>query len=712
MASPRAIVKYLVLATIGLAVVLLYLLSRASANTALFAQNYPLLLGLNVGLVICMAALIAYQFWSLRRKMKAQVFGIKLRVRLLLVLSLMAVVPGVVLYTVSAQFLSRSIDTWFDVRVDNALSSGLNLGRTALDHLVVELKNKAETMATTLADHPTSEHVDMLERLREQTGVAEATLFSAKGAVIAHASADHAEWLPDLPDPAILRQVRQQTPYNAIEELPGKGLVQRAVVPVNVLSLTEDIRILQVISPVPQQMAKDAEAVQSVYRDYQELSVSRVGLKRLYGLTLTLTLVMALLSAIAGAVLLAEWLSAPLALLEEGTRAVAKGDFSTMQPVRGKDELGVLMQSFNTMTRQLAEARNAAEQHQQQVEAAKIYLESVLAHLSSGVLTFDERFYLRTMNPAASSILQVESGEVLGRKAFEWGGAHAGLRTFTEKMIEVFQHNTQSEWQEQLEYRSEAGGTRTLLVRGTRLPSGSPAAYVVVFDDITDLLQVQRDAAWGEVAKRLAHEIKNPLTPIQLSAERLEHKLADKLPTAEREMLQRATHTIVAQVAAMKNMVDAFKEYARTPALKLAPVSLNRLVEEVLALYESSHARITLHLTDDLPEISGDATLLRQVVHNLLQNAEDALDEKTGGVIDLYTEQDGEWVKLRVVDNGSGFPESMMARAFEPYVTTKSKGTGLGLAIVKKIVEEHHGQIRLDNQTQGGACVCISLKRV
>ena len=346
------------------------------------------------------------------------------------------------------------------------------------------------------------------------------------------------------------------------------------------------------------------------------------------------------------------------------------------------------------------------------MEAAKIYLESVLAHLSSGVLTFDERFYLRTMNPAASSILQLQSSEVLGRKAFEWGGAHAGLRTFTEKMIESFQHNTQSEWQEQLEYRSEAGGVRTLLVRGTRLPSGSAAAYVVVFDDITGLLQVQRDAAWGEVAKRLAHEIKNPLTPIQLSAERLEHKLADKLPPTEREMLQRATHTIVAQVGAMKNMVDAFKEYARTPALKLAPLSLNRLVEEVLALYESSHARITPHLTPDLPEIMGDTTLLRQVVHNLLQNAEDALDEKTGGVIDLYTEQDGEWVKLRVVDSGTGFPEAMMTRAFEPYVTTKLKGTGLGLAIVKKIVEEHHGQIRLDNQTQGGACVCISLKRV
>lgn len=709
--SSRIVMKYVVLATIGLAVVLLYLLSQASANTALFARNYPLLLGLNAGLVVCLALLIAYQFWSLRRKIKAQVFGIKLRVRLLVLLSLMAVLPGAVLYTVSVQFLGRSIDTWFDVRVDNALSSGLSLGRTALDHLGVELMGKAESMAVILADRPSGEHVEMLERLREQNGVAEATLFSERGKVIYHASVDHNQWLPELPDSSILRQVRQQNPYNAIEEIPGRGLVQRAVVPVNVLSLTEDIRILQVITPVPQQMAKDAEAVQSVYRDYQELSLSKVGLKRLYGLTLTLTLVMALLSAIAVAVLLAEWLSAPLALLEEGTRAVAKGDFSTMQPVRGKDELGVLMQSFNSMTRQLAEARNAAELNQSQLEAAKIYLESVLSHLSSGVLTFDERFYLRTMNPAASSILQVPADEVVSRKAFEWGSTHSGLQQFTEAVIETFQHNTQREWQSQLDYRGEQG-VRTLLVRGTRLPSGSAAAYIIVFDDITDLLQVQRDAAWGEVARRLAHEIKNPLTPIQLSAERLQHKLADKLPPPERDMLQRATQTIVAQVGAMKNMVDSFKEYARTPALKLAPLSLNQLVGEVLALYESSQVKIDAQLAQTLPDVEGDATLLRQVVHNLLQNAEDALVEQPGGHIQLTTELDGDWVKLRVLDNGPGFSDTIVRRAFEPYVTTKAKGTGLGLAIVKKIVEEHGGQIRLDNLAQGGAGVCISLKRV
>ncbi len=702
--------RYIVVLSISLGAVLLYLLSKASANTTLFAQNYPLLLALNSGLAGCLLLLIGYQLWALRRKIKAKVFGAKLTLRMLLMFSVMALLPGAVVYGVSVQFLTKSIESWFDVRVDNALEGGLSLGQTALDYLLRELTKKAEVMAVALSERPSGQHVTMLNNLREQAGVQEATLFSQRGTIIAYASSERGELLPDLPSPSVMRQVRQQRPFAMIESLPGKGLYLRVVVPVNVLSLTEDILVLQLMQPVPKQLARDAESVQAVYRDYQELSVSRLGLKRLYGLTLTLTLLLALLSAMALAFLLSERLGAPLGLLAEGTRAVAKGDFSLMQPVHSNDELGALIQSFNSMTRQLAEARGVVELNQEQLESAKAYLESILANLSSGVFTLDEGYRLRTLNPAAAQILGLDPSELHGLELHQWGPEDGGLRAFAAQVWEQFQNGAEKEWQGQVEYAGPSG-TQILLVKGTRLPAGTYNGYLVVFDDITHLVQAQRNAAWGEVARRLAHEIKNPLTPIQLSAERLEHKLAPKLGEADAEMLRRSTHTIVSQVAAMKNMVDAFKEYARSPALNLQDVDLNRLVREVVVLYESSGIAIHLDLATRLPIIRGDMTLLRQVMHNLLQNAQDALTDVLHPAITVRTEADGAWVRLIIEDNGSGFPEPILTRAFEPYVTTKPKGTGLGLAIVKKIIDEHNGLIQVDKRQPHGAQVCVSLHR-
>ncbi len=702
--------KYVVILSIALGAVLLYLLSQASGNTTTLGQNYPLLLALNIGLLACLMILIGYQLWILRQKIKAKVFGAKLTLRMLMMFAVMALLPGAVVYGVSVQFLTKSIESWFDVRVDNALEGGLSLGRTALDHLLRDLNKKADSMANALADKPRTEHVLQLNSLREQTGVQEATLFGRSGNVLAYSSSEQIGLLPTMPNAAVLRQVRQQQPFSAIESLPDKGLFLRVVVPVNVLSITEDIQVLQLIQPVPKQLARDAEAVQSVYRDYQELSLSRLGLKRLYGLTLTFTLLLALLSAMALAFLLSERLSAPLGLLAEGTRAVGKGDFSLMHPVQSHDELGGLMQSFNSMTRQLSEARAAAELNQQQLETAKAYLESILAHLSSGVLTMDDRFYLRTGNLAAAHILGAETPKHRGLKLSEWGEAGSGLKAFAQAVSDQFQNGGQKDWQQQIEYAGPAGN-QALLVRGTPLPESTDGGYIVVFDDITHLLQAQRDAAWGEVARRLAHEIKNPLTPIQLSAERLEHKLVDKLNDADADMLKRATHTIVSQVAALNSMVDAFKEYARSPSLNLQALDLNLLVREVLVLYESMGANVQLELMQSLPGVMGDMTLLRQVIHNLLQNAQDAIIEGHQPQIVVRTEESGEWIKLSIRDNGSGFPEQILSRVFEPYVTTKQKGTGLGLAIVKKIIEEHNGAIQVENIQPHGACVCILLRR-
>ncbi len=701
--------RYVVLACVGLGAVLLYLLSRASSNTASFGEHYTLLIALNIGLVVVLGGLIAYQVWVVRKRIRQGVFGARLTMRLIALFALMAVVPGTLIYAVSVQFLSRSIESWFDVRVDNALEGGINLGRSVLDAQLQDLVKKSEAMSLSLADEPLSSHITALNRLREQAGVQEATLFSARGQTLAYSGSETA-LLPQFPSPTILRIVRAQRPYSSLETLGGKGLYLRVIVPVNVLSMNEDIRILQLLQRVPGKVAQDAEAVQEVYRDYKELAFSRHGLNKLFALTLTMTLLFALLSAVALAFVLSQRMSAPLGLLAEGTRAVAKGDFTPMQPMKARDELGQLMQSFNAMTRQLAETSAVVEHKQQQLALSKDYLESILAHLSSGVIAFDERFYVKSMNRIAAQLLEVDEAALRAWNVFEWSDKATTLAPVAEALAQHFRSEEQKEWQEQIELAG-ASGRKILLVRGSGLPAAIDRGYVVVFDDVTRLIQAQRDAAWGEVARRLAHEIKNPLTPIRLSAERLEHKLALKLAPQDSEILARATQTIINQVEALKTMVDEFSQYARQPALNLQRLDLNQLAAEVLTLYENSAVPVKAELSSPSPIIEGDANLLRQLIHNLLKNAQDALSHQAQPQIILRTAIEADFALLRVLDNGSGFPAEIVGRAFEPYVTTKAKGTGLGLAIVKKIIEEHHGAVEIRNMEEGGACVCVKFPR-
>jgi nitrogen fixation/metabolism regulation signal transduction histidine kinase len=698
--------KYIVFIAAALGAVLLYLLSHASANTASSGQNYTLLLACNIGLAVFLIVLIGLQLWKLYRQMRAQVIGSRLTLRLLGMFALMALIPGLIVYAVSVNFLTRSIESWFNVKVEAALDGGLRLGQNALDIMLEDLQEKGENMAISLAFQPTGSHLSLLNDLREKSGVQDAVLLSPQGRILAFSSADATSFLPDLPSVPQLRQARQRV-YGTIEPIPDKGLYLRVLAPVNTSELRGETRILQLLQPVPKALSHTAEAVQEVYQDYQELSFTRSALKEVFALTLTLVLMLAMLSAIAFAFVLSRRLSAPLGVLAEGTRAIASGDYDIVLPAHGKDELGILVQSFNSMARQLAEATQAAERNRARVEAAHSHLETVLSHLSSGVMAFDDQFRLRTFNPTAAHILRVDLQPSVG-KPLESLEQSPALAALAKAILAQSGASQAGEWQQQLE-TSGAQGRQVLLVRGTPLPTGGESGHVVVFDDVTMLLQAQRDAAWGEVARRLAHEIKNPLTPIMLSAERLEHKLAAKLAEEDAELLRRATHTIVGQVAAMKSMVDEFSEYARSPALNLAPLDLVRLVRDVLALYESHGIQIRMKPEEGIPPILGDATMLRQVLHNLLKNAQDALEGRQDALIRVKLSPENGMVRLVVCDNGPGFPPDLIARAFEPYVTSKRHGTGLGLAIVKKIVEEHKGNIRIENQPQGGTCVALTL---
>ncbi len=698
--------RYLILACGVIGAVLVYMLAGVGADTNIFSRNYFSLLVSTAFLAATLFGLVIYQVWQLRRKLLQHIYGAKLTLRLTLFFISIAVLPGLMVYAVSAQFLGKSIESWFDVRVEKALEGGLSLARGTLQNGLDELRKKAQFVSLILAEQEPARHKETLSRLIAEGGVQEAAIFGNYGELLAATGDLHDI---NLPSSIMLQKAWREGFYGNADTLTDERLMLRVIVPIHSERWPSQKRLLQFYQPVPEQLANDAETVRAVYLDYQQLSLSRLGLKRMYVITLTLSLLIVLLSAMSAAFYFSEQLSAPLAALAAGAQAVAQGDFSKTYPVQSKDELGSLTQLFNQMTAQLASAKKLAEQQQRQVENTKTYLESILARLSSGVLVIDERHKLRSVNPSASQILGVPAQKLTGKNLIAIATDRVLLRPLFEAIQHALEREQQAEWRLQLETRN-ARGDQVLLLRGTRLDVDHESSHVVVFDDITHLLQAERQAAWGEVARRLAHEIKNPLMPIRLSAERLQYKLHDKLEDTDARLLQRATQTIVNQVTAMNNMVSDFADYARAPAPVLNHLDMHQLLIEVLGLYEANSSLISLELKAARAQIKGDATRLRQVVHNLLQNALDALQSVQNKRIVLATSNiSGAWLKLSIADNGGGFTEHMLTRAFEPYMTTKPKGTGLGLPIVKKIIEELGGSISLENLAQGGACINILL---
>ncbi len=699
----RRALRWLLLVSASLATIALFLLATATSNNTMFARGYDTLVLLNGMLVGLLMLVVGWQLWQLRRNLRAGVFGSRLAVRLVFLFALVAVLPGALVYAVSVQFIGRSIESWFDVRVDRALEGGLNLGRNALDYLLRDTANKAGQIALALTENQGS-FAATLRRTAEQTGVHEAALYTATGGILGVAGVGSSTAAVEPPPAPALRMARLQQTYAKIEQMGDAGLVLRVVVPVNTDDPLSPLKLLQVIEPVPRPLAQDAERLEAGVRDYQELSFSRGALKRLYALTLTLTLLLALTSALGLAVVLSERFSAPLGLLAEGTRAVAQGDFTRRQPVVSRDELGVLTESFNTMTAQLADAHSKAEESRLATETTRAYLESILGNLSAGVLAFDEELTLRTANPSAAVILQQPLAELTGTPLTDWGKRLPALSPFAELIVEGFRTSREGQWQKEAAL-TVANLARTLLMRGSRLPGPVVAGgYVVVFDDVSELVQAQRDAAWAEVARRLAHEIKNPLTPIQLSAERLAKKLTSKLEGADQDALRRGTQTIVSQVAAMKNMVDDFAIYARQPRPgQVQQVDLSALLLDVLGLYDNLRPYVALSLPGTPVFVQGEPTRLRQVFHNLLANAVEAQTDVFPPTFAVALSESDGYVTLSFTDRGPGFPLDVLSRAFEPYVTTKAKGTGLGLAIVKKIIDEHGGRVTLENTAPHGA---------
>ncbi|HWI81578.1 sensor histidine kinase [Ramlibacter sp.] len=711
----------------AIGIVLLFLLTQATGNRELYERNYGRLFVINVvvaALLLLVIVWIAVRLFARLRKGK---FGSRLLVKLAAIFGLVGFIPGLLIYVVSYQFVSRSIESWFDVKVEGALEAGLNLGRATLDTLANDLSNKTRAAAQELAETQTSMAPLALERLREQLSASDVVLWSGSGQLIASAGQSRFQLNPERPSSQVLRNVRAQRVISIIEGLDDPGGLNNtrikalAVVSHPTVGVLAEPRVLQVTQTVPPTLVANAIAVQEANREYQQRAMGREGLRRMYIGTLTLSLFLAVFGAVVLAIVLGNQLARPLLVLAAGVREVAAGDLSPKPALQGKDELGGLTRSFAEMTQQLADARGAVDQSMVQVNAARAHLQTILDNLTAGVIVLDERGVIQTANPGATRILRVPLAACEGRPL----ASVEGLETFgaaVQQQFDVYledrgQHGL-DHWQQSFELGAAGPGAVhnvvTLVARGAVMPGEQPGttARLLVFDDISEIVSAQRAQAWGEVARRLAHEIKNPLTPIQLSAERLERRLSGKLPAAEEAVLAKSVHTIVDQVDAMKRLVNEFRDYARLPAAELKPLDLNALVSDVLHLYArdgdhdtvGGHAAVRMELDAQAPEILGDAQQLRQVLHNLLQNAQDATEGAPVREVTVRTQwnETARRVRLIVQDSGAGFPDNILRRAFEPYVTTKAKGTGLGLAVVKKIADEHRARIDLKNRVENG----------
>jgi nitrogen fixation/metabolism regulation signal transduction histidine kinase len=710
----RQLATVLIVAALALAITGLALLTEITSNSENFGYLYPFILLINGAGAAVLLLLIGANLWRLFRDHRRNVPGARLKSRLVSIFVVLVLVPLVVVYLFAVQFLNEGIDSWFDVEIEQGLADALDLSRGALDLRMRDNLDRTRSLADSLYSVPDEDMYEYLPRLRIDAGARELTVLAGGHRIIATSSSNPTDQLPLLPSEEMLLSLRRNNYFVALEPRPDDQYLVRTAVLLPGRSGRE-IRILQGLYPLGKRLGPLAGSVQKSVTRYAELSFLREPLKGGFILTLSIVVLIAFLIAVYGAFFFARRLTAPVQNLVAGTRAVAQGDLDTRLPTSERDEIGFLVDSFNDMIDQLSTARAEARRSEAQVENERAGIEAILAGLSTGVIALEKNLTIRTANAAAEALLNQTFRGREGESIASLAQENQGLKKIVD-IVEGHLQLEESEWREQVKLQLE-GGSRVVVCACTSLPGSfrSRGGFVLVFDDITELLQAQREAAWGEVARRLAHEIKNPLTPIQLSAERIRKKLLDVIDPASAELLDRATQTIVQQVEAMRDMVNAFSEYARAPTMNRTLLNINHLIIQVADLYPAQHNQpvVRLDLEESLPDISVDGARMRQVLHNLIRNALEALESQDNAEVVLSTKfvakKKRQYIQIVVRDNGPGLPADSREKIFEPYVTTKAKGTGLGLAIVKKLVEEHGGEISIESEVNEGTSVKLLL---
>ena len=701
--------KYIITTAAFIGIALLILLAKAISNSDLISSDsFRILLGLNIIFICSLIILIAVQIFRLLQSIKKEITGSRLTLRLVLSFALMGIVPVLIVYLVSVNFLTKSIESWFDVKVESALEGGLTLGQKTIDILMSDIELKGKSIAYSIGNAEPDQRNNILTDLRAKFGIQDAVIFDQDSLII-EVSSEKNNLIPPIPNIEDLERGGRDF-FGRIEEANGKQIYLKAFTPIISKNVMSKKLILQLTQPIPASIANLALSVESVYSEYQQLTYSRNSLKIIYILTLTLVLLLALLSSVAASFVISRKFSSPLAMLADATKEISKGNYKKIISEQGKDEIGVLIRSFNSMTSQLEEATKNSEKDRERLELARIFLETILAHLTTGVIVIDEKKIIRLNNVSASKMLQNKESKMNGKLMSKVILKNKIFEPLYEFINTYIVDNKKNKKEISQEFKlNKNNQERTIMLQITPLSDKKNKSYVLVIDDISEVTKAQRHSAWGEIARRLAHEIKNPLTPIQLSAERIQHKFSNKLSKEDSIILERSTNTIVNQVNALKIMVNEFAEYARPPKIQKDTIRIDSLVDEVIELYEIDKI-IKIKKDKNIPIIYADQNKLRQVIINLIENSQDALKSIKKPKIKIIIKKKINEVELIVEDNGIGIPDEIIGRIFEPYVTSKKTGTGLGLAIVHKIIEEHNGKIKIERINNSGTRVIIKLK--
>ena len=701
--------KYIITTVAFIGIALLILLAKSLSNSELVSSDtFRLLLIFNIIFVCALIVLITIQIAKLLQNVKKEIVGSRLTMRLVLSFATVVIIPVTIVYMVSVSFLTKSIESWFNVKVESALQGGLSLGQKTLDILLKDIELKSKSMAYSIGAADESSSVEILNDLREKFSIQEAIIFDANSKILG-VSGDYLTPLPALPKQEDLLRASEGF-FGKIEEIDGK-IFMKGYVEIPSKDLLKTGKIIQITQPIPEAISEIALSVESVYEDYQTLAYSRSSLKIIYTMTLTLVLLLAILSAVASSFVISRRISKPISLLAEATKQIAKGKYNKTIPENSRDELGLLVKSFNSMTMKLNDATKSSEKSRGRLEIARAFLDTILTYLSSGVIVIDKNGVIKLHNITASKIIEFKkinmtekkfTNEITKNRKYEPIIQKINTIIFTKKLIkeQSFEFNTSNKSIEKI-----------IRIQITPLRSEKNISYILVIDDITELTKGQRNQAWSEIARRLAHEIKNPLTPIQLSAERIEHKLKDKLNKEDLVMLKKSTATIVNQVHALKTMVNEFSEYSRPPEKEINAFNLVELFENIIELYQATRIKIKLNVTNQIISIKADENKIRQIIINLIENAKDGLVNEKKPELLINIIDDNKWITFIVNDNGMGISDELMGRIFEPYVTSKANGTGLGLAIVNKIIEEHSGQIDIRKNKGKGTSVSVRLPK-